>query len=99
MSRVKKYGLDPYTYIKVDLDKEEVTEVAYRCPGKPFETAERMEQIFETILDNALAALDKDEVKKIKKFIKSDAKLRESFKRVFQRELKKIIIYYVKEKK
>ena len=99
MSMVKKYGLDPYIYIKVDLDKEEVIEAAYGFSSKSFVIAERTDSLFEKILDNALASLNRTDVKKLKEFIGNDAKLKESFKRVFQRELKKIIIYYVKEKK
>ena len=99
MGNKMKYSAGPYIYIKVDLDKKQVVEAACGFPGKSFETAERTEINFETVLDNALAELDRDNVKRLKEFIESDAKLKKSFIRVFKRKMEKIIIYYVKEEK
>ena len=97
MSMVKKYGLDPYTYIKVDLDKEEVTEAAYRCPGKPFVTAERNDDTFEQILFKALAALSIRSARELKKFAKNDEKLKESFARLYERKRRVADIYKIED--
>ena len=92
-----KFSAGPYIYIRVDLDKKQVVEAAYGFPGKSFETAERNEMKFETILVEALAELDTDDVKKLRDFIESDAKLKKSFKRVFRRKLRKISVYWIKK--
>ena len=97
MSMVKKYGLDPYTYIKVDLDREEVTEAAYRCPGKPFEISERKEDSFEKILYKALAALSLRSARELKKYAKNDEKLKEAFVMLYKRKQRVADIYRIKD--
>ena len=37
------------------------------------------------------------DVKKLRDFIESDAKLKKSFKRVFRRKLRKISVYWIKK--
>lgn len=86
MGNIMKFSSGPYIYIKVNLDKEEVTEAAYRCPGKPFEISERKEDSFEKILYKALAALSLKSARELKKYAKNDEKLKESFARMYERK-------------
>lgn len=86
MGNIMKFSSGPYIYIKVNLDKEEVTEAAYRCPGKPFEISERKEDSFEKILYKALAALSLKSARELKKYAKNDEKLKESFARLYERK-------------
>lgn len=97
MSKIMRYSVDPYIYIKVDLDKEEAIEAAYGFSSNSFVIAERTDSLFEKILDKALASLNRTDVIKLKELTGNDEKLKEAFKRVFRRKLREIIIYRIKE--
>ena len=97
MSKIMRYSADPYIYIKVDLDKEEVIEAAYGFSSKSFAIAERTNKKKKKILDKALTSLNRTDVKKLKELTGNDEKLKEAFKRVFRRKLREIIIYQIKE--
>lgn len=97
MGNIMQFSSGPYIYIKVDLAKEEVTEAAYRCPGKPFEILERKEDSFEKILYKALAALSLKSAIELKKYAKNDEKLKEAFVMLYKRKQRVADIYRIKD--
>ena len=95
MNKIMRSLLDPYIYIMVDFDKKEVTEVAYRCSGKPFLIVERTDDSFEEILYKALAALSIKSAIELKEFTKNDEKLKKAFVMLYKRKQRMADIYKI----
>ena len=95
MRQLKKYSVDPYIFISFDLDKKEVVEAGFGYPNLFCNTAKRTDDSFEEILDKALASLKITDAIYLKELTGNDEKLKESFKRVYQRKLKEADVYKI----
>lgn len=95
MNRTIKSLLDPCIYIRVDLDKKEVTEATYICSGKPLVVAERTDDSFEEILYKALSALSIKSAKELKVIARNDEKLKAAFNKIYRRKIKIAQVYKI----
>jgi len=95
MEKYKTFSTNMYTFIKVDLEKNEVVQVGFGFPRLWRDTAKRGETLFMELLDDALYRMELTDVITLSEVARYDILLKESFKRVYERKLTDVNHYKV----